>query len=98
MISASQSLEWTQIIPQANGYNLTSDGNIGNLIVKSDQPAHTVGFIFNATYKGGIPDTNFQVLKATIRLFGNNTEVKRYNFQARPVGEVSVPISEVVRF
>ncbi|ERM83033.1 hypothetical protein P872_06050 [Rhodonellum psychrophilum GCM71 = DSM 17998] len=98
IITQPANLQWTQIIPQANGYNLTSDGSIGNLIVTSDQPAHTVGFIFNATYKGGIPDTNFQVLKASIRLFGNNTEVKRYNFQARPIGEVSVPISEVVRF
>jgi len=37
-------------------------------------------------------------LKVSIRLFGNNTEVKRLDFQARPVGEVSEGISEVLRF
>jgi len=37
-------------------------------------------------------------LKVSIRLFGNNTEVKRLDFQARPVGEVSVPISDLVGF
>lgn len=31
-------------------------------------------------------------------LFGYNAEVESYNFLARPLGEVSVPISVVVRF
>lgn len=98
IITQPANLQWTQVIPQANGYNLTSDGSIGNLVVTSDQPAHTVGFIFNAIHKGELPDPDFQVLTATIKLFGDNAEVESYNFQARPFGEVSVPISEVVRF
>lgn len=90
--------EWTQVVEQGNTYNLSTPLTFQKLIVESEEPVHTVGFIFNAIHTGGIPDDNFEDLRATIRVFGNNTEVQTYQYTARPVGEVSDPLSETVRF
>src|SRR5690606_22834042 len=68
--------EWTQIVTEGNSYNLSTPLTFQKLIVESEEPVHTVGFIFNAIYTGGIPDDNFQGLSATIRVFGNNEEIE----------------------
>ncbi|MEX0882322.1 MAG: hypothetical protein WDZ72_02500 [Cyclobacteriaceae bacterium] len=91
-------LEWTQVIEQANTFNLSTYGSFSQLIVESEEPVHTVGFIFNVVHSGDLPDEDFEDLSATIRLYGDNAEVQTYQYTARPVGEVSVPMSEVVRF
>lgn len=91
-------LEWTQIIDQANTFNLSTPLTFSELIVESEEPVHTFGFIFNVVHTGDIPDDDFEDLSATIRVFGNNAEVQTYQYTARPVGEVSEPLSETVRF
>ncbi|WP_439484520.1 hypothetical protein [Cyclobacterium plantarum] len=91
-------LEWTQVIDQANTFNISTPLTFSQLIVESDEPVHTFGFIFNVVHTGDIPDEDFEDLNATIRVFGNNAEVQTYKYVARPVGEVSAPLSETVRF
>lgn len=91
-------LEWTQIIEQANTFNVSTPLTFSELIVESEEPVHTFGFIFNVVHSGDIPDEDFEDLSATIRVLGNNAEVQTYQYVARPVGEVSVPLSETVRF
>ncbi|WP_202928157.1 hypothetical protein [Cyclobacterium salsum] len=91
-------LEWTQIIEQANTFNISTPLTFSELIIESDEPVHTFGFIFNLVHNGDIPDDDFEDLRATIRVFGNNAEVQIYQFVARPVGEVAEPLSETVRF
>lgn len=98
IIQQPADVEWTQIVEQANTYNLSTPLIFPKLIVGSEEPVHTIGFIFNAIHTRGIPDENFQELKATIRVFGDNTEIQTYQYSARPVGEVSEPLSETVRF
>jgi hypothetical protein len=82
-------LEWTQIIEQANTFNVSTPLTFSELIIESEEPVHTFGFIFNVVHTGDIPDEDFEDLSATIRVFGNNTEVQTYQYAARPVGEVS---------
>jgi hypothetical protein len=91
-------LEWTQIISQANTFNLSTPGSFSQLVVESEEPVHTFGFIFNVVHTGGIPDENFENLNATIRIYGNNAEVQTFQYAARPVGEVSDPLSEIIKF
>lgn len=91
-------LEWTQIIEPANTYNLSTPATFSQLIVESEEPVHTFGFIFNVVHTGDIPDEDFEDLSATIRVHGDNAEVHTYQYLARPVGEVSEPLSETVRF
>lgn len=98
IIQQPTDVEWTQVVEQANTYNLSMPLIFPKLIVGSKEPVHTIGFIFNAIHTGGIPDENFQELKATIKVFGDDEEVKSYEYTARPVGEVSMPLSETIRF
>ena len=91
-------LEWTQVIDQANTFNLSTSATFSELIVESEEPVHTFGFIFNVVHTGDIPDEDFEDLSATVRVFGDNAEVQTYQYVARPVGEVSETLSEVVRF
>lgn len=98
LIQQPADVEWTQVVEQANTYNLSMPLIFPKLIVGSEEPVHTLGFIFNAIHTGGIPDEDFQDLKATVKVFGDGEEVKVYEYTARPVGEVSMPLSETVRF
>lgn len=98
IIQQPADVEWTQIVEQANTYNLSTPLIFPKLIVGSEEPVHTIGFIFNAFHTGGIPDEDFQNLKGTIKVFANDEEVKSYQYVARPVGEVSETLSETVRF
>ncbi|MEX2568943.1 MAG: hypothetical protein WD431_23580 [Cyclobacteriaceae bacterium] len=66
--------------------------------MESEEPVHTFSFIFNVVHSGDLPGEDFEDLSATIRLYGDNDEVQTYQYQARPVGEVSLPLSETVRF
>ncbi len=91
-------LKWTQIIEQANTFNVSTPLTFSELIVESEEPVHTFSFIFNVVHTGDIPDEDFEDLSATIRVFGDNVEVQTFQYTARPVGEVSVPLSEMVRF
>lgn len=91
-------LEWTQIIEQANTYNVSTTGALSQLVVESEEPVHTFNFVFNVVHAGDIPDENFEDLTATITVYGNNAEVHTYQYAARPVGEVSIPLSETIRF
>ena len=68
IIQQPADIEWTQVVDQANTYYLTMPLIFQNLIVESEEPVHTLGFIFNAIYTGGIPDENFQDLKATVKI------------------------------
>src|SRR5690606_14112886 len=97
IIQQPADVEWTQVVEQANTYNLSMPLIFPKLIVESEEPVHTLGFIFNAIHTGGIPDGDFQALKATIKVFANNDEVKSYQYVATPIGEVSIPLSETVR-
>lgn len=90
--------QWTQVVEQGNTYNLSTPLTFQKLIVESEEPVHTLGFIFNTINTGGIPDDNFQDLRVTIKVFGDNTEVQTYQYTDRPAGEVSEPLSETVRF
>ncbi|MEX0884370.1 MAG: hypothetical protein WDZ72_12940 [Cyclobacteriaceae bacterium] len=49
-------LEWTQVIEQANTFNLSTYGSFSRLIVESEEPVHTVFFIFNLVNIGDIPN------------------------------------------
>jgi hypothetical protein len=91
-------LEWTQVIDEANTFNLSTSAIFSELVVESEEPVHTFGFNFNVVHTGDIPDEDFENLSATIRVFGDNAEIQTYQYQARPVGEVSLPLSETVRF
>lgn len=91
-------LEWTQNIEQANTFNLSTTGTFAQLIVESEEPVHTVNFVFNVVHAGDIPDDNFEDLTATITVYGDNAEVHTYQYTARPVGKVSIPLSETIRF
>ncbi len=91
-------MEWTQVITQANTFNLSTPLDFSKLIVDSEEPVHTFGFIFNAVHTGEIPDEDFVDLSATIRVLGDNAEVQTYQYIARPVGEAPEALSEVVRF
>ncbi len=48
-------LEWTQVIAQANTFNLSTPLSFSKLIVESGEPVHTFGFIFNAVHTGIFP-------------------------------------------
>lgn len=91
-------LEWTQVIDQANTFNLSTSATFSELIVESEEPVHTIGFIFNVVHTGDIPDEDFEDLSATIKVYGDNSEVQSFHYKARPVGEVSEALSETVRF
>jgi hypothetical protein len=91
-------LEWTQVIDEANTFNLSTNVNFSELAVESEEPVHTLGFNFNVVHTGDIPDEDFDDLSATIKVFGDNSEVQTFQYTARPVGEVSEVLSEVVRF
>ncbi len=93
-----EELEWTQLLTQANTFTLSTPGSFSQLIVESEEPVHSFSFAFNVVHTGDIPDEEFEDLSATIRVFGNNAEVQTYQYVARPVGEVSVPLSETVKF
>ena len=58
--------EWSQIIPQANSYNLTVPITFQKLTVETQDPVHTLAFLFNSIHSGETPDANFQVLTASI--------------------------------
>lgn len=77
-------LEWTQVIDTANIFNLSTPLTFSQLVVESEEPVHTFGFIFDAVYTGGIPDDDFQGLGATIRIFGDTEEVESFLYEARP--------------
>ena len=98
IIQPTADVEWTQVVEQANTYNLSMPLMFPKLIVGSEEPVHTLGFIFNAIHTGGIPDEDFLDLRATITVFGDGEEVATYQYIARPVGEVSEALSETVRF
>ncbi|MEX2594954.1 MAG: hypothetical protein WD426_19470 [Anditalea sp.] len=98
VIRQPDTMEWTQVIDPANTFNLSTPLTFSQLVVESEEPVHTFGFIFDAVYTGGIPDEDFQGLSATIMIFGDNEEVESYQYEAKPVGEASEPLSEVVRF
>ncbi|MDO6437048.1 hypothetical protein Q4534_06510 [Cyclobacterium sp. 1_MG-2023] len=91
-------LEWTQVIDEANTFNLSTSTNFSELVIESEEPVHTFGFNFNVVHTGDIPAEDFENLKATIKVFGDNAEVQTFQYTARPVGEVSEVLSEVVRF
>lgn len=77
-------------------FNLSTPFTFSQLTVESEEPVLTFGFIFDAVFTGGIPDEDFQGLSATIRIFGDNEEVDSYQYEARPVGEASEPLSGTV--
>ena len=91
-------LEWTQVIDEANTFNLSTSTNFTELVIESEEPVHTLGFNFNVVHTGDIPAEDFENLRATIRVFGDNAEVQTFQYAARSVGEVSEVLSEVVRF
>lgn len=91
-------LEWTQVIDEANTFNLSTSATFSELIVESEEPVHTLGFNFNVVHTGDIPAEDFEDVSATIKVYGDNTEVQTFQYTARPVGEVSEVLSEVVRF
>ena len=91
-------LEWTQIIDEANTFNLSTPATFTEFVIESEEPVHTLGFNFNVVHTGDIPDEDFEDLSATIKIYGDNSEVQTYQYAARPVGEVSEALSEVVRF
>ncbi|MBR9778124.1 MAG: hypothetical protein GYB55_25080 [Cytophagales bacterium] len=91
-------LEWTQVIDEANTFNLSTSTNFTELVIESEEPVHTLGFNFNVVHTGDIPAEDFENLRATIKVFGDNAEVQNFQYTARPVGEVSEALSEVVRF
>ena len=91
-------LEWTQVIDEANTFNLSTSTTLTELVIESEEPVHTFGFNFNVIHSGELPDEDFEELSATIRIFGDNAEVQTFQYTARPVGEVSEVLSEVVRF
>tara|TARA_R110002111_G_scaffold11734_1_gene35863 strand:- start:81 stop:572 length:492 start_codon:yes stop_codon:yes gene_type:complete len=91
-------LEWTKVIDEANTFNLSTSATFSELVVESEEPVHTFGFIFNVVHTGDIPDEDFEDLSATIRVFGDNAEVQTFQYTARPVGEVSEALSETVKF
>ncbi|MBI0399987.1 hypothetical protein [Cyclobacterium marinum] len=68
------------------------------LIVQSEEHVHTLGFIFNVVHTGDIPDEDYEDLSATIKVYGDNAEVQTFQYTARPVGETSEVLSEVVKF
>lgn len=98
VIVQPEELEWTQVIEPTNTFNLSTYGSFSQLIVESEEPVHTLGFVFNVVHSGDIPDEDFEDLSATIRVFGDNAKVQTFQYTARPVGEVSEPLSETVRF
>ncbi|WP_206769252.1 hypothetical protein [Cyclobacterium marinum] len=91
-------LEWTQVIDEANTFNLSTSTTLTELVIESEEPVHTFGFNFNVVHTGDIPAEDFENLRATIKVFGDNAEVQTFQYTARPVGEVSEALSEVVRF
>lgn len=90
--------EWTHIVEQGNTYNLSTPLTFQKLVIESAEPVHTLGFIFNAIHTGDNPDENFRELNVTIRVKGDNEEIKSYQYTARPVGKVSMPLSETLKF
>jgi len=98
LIQQPADVEWTQVVEQANTYNLSTPLIFPKLIVGSEEPVHTLGFIFNAIHTGGIPDEDFHDLRATITVFGDDEEAETYQYIAWPVGEVSEALSVTVRF
>ena len=91
-------LEWTQVIEETKTFNLSTTSNFTELVVKSEEPVHTLGFNFNVVHTGDIPDEDYEDLSATIKVYGDNAEVQNVQYTAKPVGEVSEALSEVVRF
>lgn len=91
-------LEWTQVIDEANTFNLSTSATFSELIVESEEPVHTFGFNFSVVHTGDVPDEDFEELSATIKVFGDNAEIQTFQYTAKPVGEVSEALSEVVKF
>ena len=91
-------LEWTQVIDEANTFNLSTSTTLTELVIESEEPVHTFGFNFNVVHTGDIPDEDFEDLSATIKVYGDNAEVQTFQYTARPLGEVSEALSETVRF
>lgn len=97
-IQHPDTLEWIQDISSANSFYLSTPLTFSELVVESEEPVNTFGYIFDAVYTGGIPEEDFQDLSATIRIFGNNEEVEIIQYKAQPYGEASQPVSGTVRF
>jgi hypothetical protein len=51
-----------------------------------------------AVYTGDIPYENFQRLTSTIKILGDNEEVESFQYEAKPIGQASEPVSGSLSF
>jgi len=59
--------EWSQIIPQANSYNLTVPITFQKLTVETQDPVHTFAFLFNSIHFGEHPMAIFKYSPQVLR-------------------------------
>lgn len=77
-------LDWTQTVPDANTFSLTAPATISTLTVESNEPVHTFGFGFNATFTGdGSSTEDLEPITATITVRGDNLDFQSFTYQAK---------------
>lgn len=94
----SPDIEWTQVITQANTYSITVEPTFDLLVAQSDLEVKTVTFLFQATHNGSTPSDDFEPLRATIKVYGDNSLVETFTYTAAGPGGVSQSLTETVSF
>ncbi len=89
-------LDWTQVVEQGNTYTLTLEPESPSILASSSAPINSLGLVFNAVPLDREPDETFELLTATIRVLADGEVYKKYDYEALPSDQTSIPISESV--
>lgn len=92
-ISMPQNAQWTQIITQGNAYNYIADLTLDQFVIESTEPVNSISFLFSPTQVRNTDDVNAKPIVATVKVYANEKVIETYTYKARPVGEVTEPLS-----
>lgn len=96
MLDHPTELNWTQVIEQGNTYTLSFEPEVPIISATSSAPIHSLGFVFNAVHLGGETNDSFQPLSATIKVLADGALYRQFEYEALPLGEVTLPLAEEI--
>lgn len=96
VLAGPSDLDWTQVVEQGNTYSLTLEPESSSILVNSSSPIHNFGFVFHSTPMYRAPDDTFELLTATVRVLADGEVFKEYEYQAKPLDQISMPLEEEI--
>lgn len=94
IISAPQNAQWTQIITQGNAYNYIADLTVNEFVIESKEPVNSISFLLSPTQVRNTDDQNAKPIVAVVKVYADEKVIETYTYTARPVGEVTEPLSK----